>query len=152
MAPVNGHAIAGGCVVALCCDHRVVSSNPKLKMGLNEIALGLTFPPATLRICRQRIAREHETEVLVGADLFGLADALRVGLVDEVAEDPLERARARLEVLGRHPRDAYAALKLELRSEALPKPTDIDSIRARLGSWISPALKERLAAVLNRKA
>src|SRR5256885_11703226 len=45
VAHVNGHAIAGGCIVALCCDWRVARRQAPLKMGLNEVALGLRFPP-----------------------------------------------------------------------------------------------------------
>jgi enoyl-CoA hydratase/carnithine racemase len=41
VAYVNGHAIAGGCLLALFCDYRVAAPNPKTKIGLNEVALGL---------------------------------------------------------------------------------------------------------------
>ena len=44
VAAVNGHAIAGGCVLALCCDFQVITDQPKVKYGLNELALGLQFP------------------------------------------------------------------------------------------------------------
>src|SRR6185436_9330094 len=40
VACVNGHAIAGGCVIALCADLRVAADDPKIRIGLNEVALG----------------------------------------------------------------------------------------------------------------
>jgi enoyl-CoA hydratase len=150
VAAVNGHAIAGGCVLALCCDHRVVGSSPKLKMGLNEVALGLEFPPATLRICRERLARRSEVEVLLGAELFGPADALRTGLVDEIADDAVARGRAKLEALARHPKEGYAACKRALRAATFERRGDAEAIRKNLSAWVSPALKERLAAVLKK--
>ena len=48
VAYLNGHAIAGGCVMALCCDVRVMTARPGARIGLNEVALGLQFPPRTL--------------------------------------------------------------------------------------------------------
>src|SRR5262245_9349226 len=44
-AAVNGHAIAGGCLVAMACDIRICTRDPKVRVGLNEVALGLQFPP-----------------------------------------------------------------------------------------------------------
>src|SRR5579859_1137554 len=55
VALVNGHAIAGGCILALACDHRVAVSRPSVKIGLNEVALGLRFPPRVLAIVRGRV-------------------------------------------------------------------------------------------------
>src|SRR5436190_21503186 len=45
VALVNGHAIAGGCVLTLCCDYRISTSSPRTRIGLNEVALGVRFPP-----------------------------------------------------------------------------------------------------------
>ena len=48
VACLNGHAIAGGCVLALCADFRIAQASPKTKIGLNEVALGVEFPPHVL--------------------------------------------------------------------------------------------------------
>ena len=76
VAYVNGHAIAGGCVLALCCDRRICVDG-RLRVGLNEVAIGLRFPPRTLRVVRRQIPARHAHEVLLGAQLHGPADALR---------------------------------------------------------------------------
>ena len=55
VALVNGHAIAGGCILALACDWRVAPAGTKAKIGLNELALGACIPPACLRVVRQRL-------------------------------------------------------------------------------------------------
>jgi enoyl-CoA hydratase/carnithine racemase len=57
VALIDGHAIAGGCVLALCCDVRVAAADPTIKIGLNEAALGVVFPPRTLAIVRARVPR-----------------------------------------------------------------------------------------------
>ncbi len=67
VACVNGHAIAGGTVLALCCDHRVATSNENARIGLNEVAIGLHFPPRVLALAKNRIPKRHLEQVLLGA-------------------------------------------------------------------------------------
>jgi enoyl-CoA hydratase/carnithine racemase len=154
VAAVNGHAIAGGCVLALCCDHRALRQDPAVRVGLNEVALGLRFPPAILRMVRERVASPHQTEVLLGAGLHGPDGALRLGLVDEVVADPLVAARQRLTALAAHPAPAYAAAKAALRGTTLMPPSHAGSyeeaFREMLPSWASDELKQRIAAMFKK--
>lgn len=153
VALVNGHAIAGGCVLTLACDHRVVVANPKIKMGLNEVALGMRFPPRLLAMIKQRIPVQFHTEVLLGAALFDPAGALRMGVVDEVAEDARAVAEARLAALGSSPREAYALTKADLRGseeDLCPDATWDRLLRAAVPVWTSPALKAKIAGMLKR--
>jgi enoyl-CoA hydratase/carnithine racemase len=119
VALVNGHAIAGGCVLALCCDQRVSGANPRSRIGLNEVAAGLVFPPKTLAMVRARLGDPRAGAVVLGARLYDPQGAREAGLVDEVAEDARAVALARLEALSRHPREAYARAKRSLRGGAL---------------------------------
>jgi enoyl-CoA hydratase len=154
VALLNGHAIAGGCVLALACDYRVATSDPRVRIGLNEVALGVPFPPRVLHVVRDRVPRAFQTAVLLGAELFSPEDALRCGLVDEVSADAGATARARLAKLAKHPADAYAATKRALRGSA---DTDLASdqaeafwIRESAPSWSSTELKQRVLAALKR--
>jgi enoyl-CoA hydratase len=150
VAAVNGHAIAGGCVLALCCDHRIVRGEPRLRMGLNEVALGVPFPPRTLAAVLNRVPPRSRDEVLLGAELHAPEAALRLGLVDEIAGDPLARARERLALLAAHPQAAYAATKTTLRS-ALVASSDAHTRRLHdeiVPAWCAPAVRERLAAAV----
>ena len=153
VACVNGHAIAGGCVLALACDRRVAATNPKIKIGLNEVALGVRFPPRTLAVVTARVPRQHHEEVILGAGLFSPGDALRLGLVDELADDPLPHAKARLAALAANPAAAYAATKLDLRGT--PRTLCADDLHGRLldetmGLWLDPAIKVKIASTLKR--
>jgi enoyl-CoA hydratase len=154
VAAVNGHAVAGGCVLTLCCDHRVATTSPTAKIGLNEVPLGLRLPPRVLAIVRSRIPRRYRELVLLGGRLFAPADAREIGLVDEIADDPLMLARQRLEGLAASPSRAYALTKGDLRG-VMPQDLAPDAavdrwMRESLPTWTAGDLKNRIATVLHR--
>lgn len=152
VACVNGHAIAGGAVLACCCDLRVAQDNSRARIGLNEVALGVPYPPAALKVVARRVPRRHLEEVVLGARLFSPAEACLLGLVDEVADDALASATRHLEALAHHPPEGYAAAKRALRAGSLAVPADE---RRRfetedLPIWTSEALRRRIRALLKR--
>ena len=154
VAWVNGHAIAGGTVLALCCDYRIGTRNPKSRLGLNEVAIGLRFPPMVLAIVRAQLAQPHTDTILLGAELHGSQEAQRLGILHELADDAdgLERARARLALLGSYERRAYAGTKLDLRGHVVREDPDAEAHYALdvLPMWTSPAIKAKILAILKR--
>jgi len=151
VALVNGHAIAGGCVLALCCDHVVASADPRLRIGLNETAIGLPFPPKVTALARHRLPPGALERVLLGGALHPPAEALALGLVDAVAEDAAAAAETTLARLAAHPRAAYAQNKRQLRARALESP-DADRLFAEIFPlWDSDETRSRAAAQLGRR-
>jgi enoyl-CoA hydratase/carnithine racemase len=152
VACVNGHAIAGGCVIALCADVRVAIDDPKVRIGLNEVALGLEFPPKIMKLARYRMARDQVERALLEAGLYDPRRAVELGFVDEVSADPLARAEAILRALAAHPREIYAATKRTLRAGAVALGADDRGyFRERvLPRWTAPAVKEKVLAALRR--
>ena len=150
LACVNGHAIAGGCVVALCCDHRVAVDAANVRIGLNEVAIGVHYPPRLFAVVRQRLPRDCYDRVVLGAELHDPTAAVSLGLVDEVSTDPRRTATERLEVLARHPSDAYASAKLSQRTPVMALGADEQRRLADVvvPSWASEETKTRLAALL----
>jgi enoyl-CoA hydratase len=153
VALVNGHAIAGGAVLTLCCDVRVATSSPRARIGLNEVALGVRFPPRIMAILRRRLPPQHLEEVILGAGLFAPDAALRLGLIDAVADDAEALARARLAALAAHPAEAYAASKLDLHGTEAGLCDEAEEerfLRACLPAWTSTALRETIRSILAR--
>jgi len=122
VAMVNGHAIAGGCILALACDVRIAADGPG-KIGLNEVAIGLAFPVGAFEIARLALTNRQARRVLLEAGTYPPATALELGLVDEVVSSErleqvcLERARQ----LGSHSCAAYAHTKRALQREAVER-------------------------------
>jgi enoyl-CoA hydratase len=152
VALVNGHAIAGGCVLALCCDHRVMTDAPRARIGLNEVAAGLAFPPRTLAMIKSRLPAPLLERAVLGAELLAPEAALAAGLVDELAADPRAVALARLEALARHPREAYARAKRALRAPAMRvSEEELRALQAEvLPRWTSPETRAAAARLLGR--
>lgn len=83
-AAIGGHSPAGGCVLALCCDYRVMADGP-FRIGLNETQVGLVVPDA-IQFLMRRIVGAHRAERLVVAGAMVEARAaFELGIVDELA-------------------------------------------------------------------
>jgi len=150
VAWVNGHAIAGGCVLALCADVRVMTAREGVRIGLNEVALGLRFPPLTFAMVRSRLTAPALERVLLEAGLYGAEDARALGLVDVVGEESV--ARAMLSKLAGHPRDIYAATKLLLRPRLEISDADRTAFREdTIPYWASPERRAALLALLEKR-
>lgn len=150
VAAVNGHAIAGGCIMAMCCDYAVATDSPKARIGLNEVAIGLRFPPALLNFVRASISPQSINDVVLGAGLHAPEKALALGLIDATAEDPIAAARRRLERLARHPTHAYRATKMDLRAGIMEATIEQQEAFRELvvPFWTSPEIKEMIRSLL----
>ncbi|KAJ1522968.1 hypothetical protein ONE63_002105 [Megalurothrips usitatus] len=89
VAAINGHAPAGGCLLALSCEYRVMVG-PKFTIGLNETQLGIVAPPWFL-ICMREAVGPRQTELaLTSGKMFTATEALNIGLVDQLVSNKEE--------------------------------------------------------------
>ncbi|MBI3782266.1 MAG: enoyl-CoA hydratase/isomerase family protein [Deltaproteobacteria bacterium] len=153
VACVNGHAIAGGCMLVLCCDLRIAVDDGSVRIGLNEVPLGLEFPPKLLALAVDRIAPRSRDRVLLEGGLHDPRTALQLGLIDEVAGDVHAAARTTLEQLAAAPRAEYVATKRVLRSGKLDLSTEQRRYFREhiVPTWCSEAVKARVRARLESK-
>jgi enoyl-CoA hydratase/carnithine racemase len=81
VADMRGHAIAGGAVLSLCCDERLMRDDPGSTWALNEVAIGLPLPASLVELLRYRVSAEHVFEVALGAGRYRVKEAAALGLV-----------------------------------------------------------------------
>lgn len=154
VAAVNGHAVAGGAILAAAADVRI-GAEGDYRVGVSEVSLGVVFPAAAFEIVRAAVPPQRRPEVLLRGRLTGPAEAVGNGFLHELAppESLLGAATERAEELGGRPREAFAHTKRELRSDAL-RAAAVRRPETRelfLDSWFSEAAKERRAAVLSAR-
>lgn len=93
VAAINGACPAGGCLMSLSCDYRVLADHPKCVIGLNETQLGIVAPFWFKDTMLNTIGHRATERALQLGTLFPPAEALRVGLVDQVVpEDQVQSA------------------------------------------------------------
>ncbi len=122
VAAINGHAIAGGALLAAACDRRIFAEG-KTRIGVPELLVGVPFPPAALEILRHALPRpEFEGAVLLGATVTA-GRAADMGWAQEVApaEKVLERAVTAAERLAALHAPAFGLTKAMLRAPALER-------------------------------
>jgi enoyl-CoA hydratase len=119
VAAINGHAIAGGCVLACAADVRLLARG-SARMGVPELRVGVPFPPLALEILRSAVAPEALRSLVLGGETFAGEAAVARGLADELvaSEECLPRALEAAASLASAPADAFALAKEALRAPA----------------------------------
>ena len=152
VAALNGHAPAGGCVLALCCDYRVMAAGD-YRIGLNETQVGLVAPEGIQRLMRRLVGPHRAERLLVAGEMVDARRALEIGLVDELAplDEVPQRARdwlANLLALPRRPMLATRAIARAAVIDALrPELLELDRFVA---SWNDPDTQAALRALVAR--
>lgn len=122
VAAVNGHAIAGGCVLAACADVVLMSEG---RIGLPEVRVGVPFPRAAIEVVRQAVGDVGARRLMLGAEtVVPAAEAVALGLVARVvAAADLHAAAltAAGELADRMPADTFAHTKRQLQRDAVAR-------------------------------
>lgn len=150
VAAIHGHAVAGGCVLVLTADWRVL--NHEKLLGLNEVRVGVPFPYGVAMILRESVPQRHLEEIALYGRNYRGDEAVRVGLAHETHGDEgfEEHCRSRLEELADKDSAAFAITKRYLRSPTVER---IMADEARLASdfvdrWFSASTRRRLSEIV----
>lgn len=122
VAAVNGHAIAGGCIIACTADHKVMARGPS-RIGVPELLVGVPFPTAALEALRFVVPPHHIQSVIYGGRTYTAEEAHAIGLVDELVEGTAlaEHAVATALTLATLPAELFSLMKSQLRAETLAR-------------------------------
>jgi enoyl-CoA hydratase len=136
VAAVTGHAIAGGTILAMACDH-AVAADGDFRWGLTETTIGFAMPQWILTIARGNLRNDRLDDLVLPGALVSPAEAVEVGYADALAgpDDVLAATTDRARELAQLPLAAYRATKHQIRGAAAQWALDgMDAdMRALLG-------------------
>lgn len=120
---VTGHALAMGGLLCLSADERI-GADGDFKIGLNEVAIGMTLPRFGILLAQERLSKRHQARAVVDAEIYDPRGAVDAGFLDRVVapEAVVDEAQTRARALGEglHP-VAHRNTKLSMRAETLER-------------------------------
>ena len=157
VAALTGHSPAGGCVLALCCDYRILARSPDparpFAIGLNETQVGLVAPEGIQQLMRRVVGIYRAERLLVAGEMVAAERALEIGLVDEVVspEEVVPRAIGWLQQLLKLPPHPMLQTRAIARAD-LVAALHADNIRMDrfIEGWYSPDTQAALQALVAR--
>jgi enoyl-CoA hydratase/carnithine racemase len=151
IAAISGHSPAGGCVLALCCDYRIMAEG-KFIIGLNEVPIGIIIPESIFHLYSFWLGQANAYRFLLEGKLMHTQQALSTGLIDEVVnpESILHAAERKMLTYIQLERNAWQQSKKNMRAELLKKvsadPTEM--ISPMLAQWWSASTRSILKTII----
>jgi len=153
IAAITGHAIAGACILALCCDYRYIADGRKL-MGLNEIKLGLSVPFVADCILRNLIGNRLARDVMDSGELFEPPAAFKMGIVDKISpvDEVLDSALSKAKDIAASSLVAFSLIK---KNRITPVSEEImahlnDREESFIQCWFSSETQDRLKEAISK--
>ena len=116
----QGHAIAGGLVLALTADFFALARGGA-KVGLSELRVGVPFPRVAFEIVRHALPLRASRALRLSAQLYGGAEAHALGVGDALVDDAVSAARSWLEAVVARPAETFRFVKRQEREEPLAR-------------------------------
>jgi len=148
---VTGHSPAGGCVLAIGADYRVMAQG-KYRIGLNEIPVGIVIPQSIFHLYKFWLGDRRAYQYLLEGKLYTADEAAQVGLVDVVCElDQVEaQAAAIADKLLKFDQTVWQMSKANLRADML-KVFDLDfdlTYGPIIKQWWNPGARAAMGALV----
>lgn len=120
LTAANGHAIAGGFILAMCCDYRLAAEG-QFRFGVTEARLGIPFPIAAIEVLKAELNPSGARTMILTGGTVGPSEAMRDGAFDEVVppERLMERAIEVADELGAIRPQSYEVIKRQLRGDTV---------------------------------
>jgi len=150
---LNGHAVAGGSLLPLAGDFRLMVDGP-YRIGPMEIDVGLAAPAGIVELVRQVLGGHIADRVMLSGQTYSPQEALTLGMVDEVVERDslMDRAIEWAYTFGNKPAEGYQRLKKYLRSGVAEQSRSLDEIYMDdlVDQWFEAETQQLLAAAAER--
>jgi 3,2-trans-enoyl-CoA isomerase len=156
VAAINGHSPAGGCVITLCCDYRIMVEGQFI-IGLNEIPVGIIVPNSIFNLYSFWLGKRAAYQYLLEGKLLNVTEALDAGLIDEICTDEALLPVAEQKVRGymKFNPVTWSMSKQNLRAGIISKlkAEQSGTLDAMLKQWWAPATRKGLQMMIeNLKA
>lgn len=142
IAALNGHTVAGGCMLALACDYRVMVTG-KAKISLNEIGFGSSVFAGSTEMLRFWVGNAKATKILYSGAMYPAEEAKNIGLIHEIASkhDFMDVTRNAASVMASKNPQAFASIKSLLRRKVAEEmmSREKESIEEFVNIWYSEA-------------
>jgi 3,2-trans-enoyl-CoA isomerase len=152
VAAINGHSPAGGCVIALACDARVMAEG-KYIIGLNEVPVGIIVPNSIFELYAFWIGKANASRSLLEGKLFNPEEALQIGLIDELAkpESILTAAERKARKYMAFEANTWQQSKRNIRQELIRSQAadQSEALDVMLAQWWSPATRSILKTIID---
>ena len=152
VAAINGHAIAGGCILAACCDHRIMVEGAG-RIGIPELGVGVPFPALPLQIMTARLGDAALRDLVFSARTVQVDEAESLGLIDEKCPSGmlLDRALDAAQRLASIPTDAFALTKEAFYTPILHRTAQLADLNRRVAdAWQQPHTYDTIRKYLDR--
>ncbi|MES2456589.1 MAG: enoyl-CoA hydratase/isomerase family protein [Bacteroidota bacterium] len=152
VAAINGHSPAGGCVIALACDYRIMAEG-KFIVGLNEVPVGIIVPNSIFKLYSFWLGQASATRNLLEGKLFSPDEALQAGLVDELVNGAsiLTAAERKIRKYMAMEANTWSASKLNIRKDliAATAADQQEELDLMLQQWWSQGTRSILKSIID---
>ena len=152
VAAINGHAIAGGCILAAACDHRIMTEGNG-RIGIPELAVGVPFPALPMQIIAARLGDGPLRDLVFSGRTVQIDEAKALGLIDEKcpAGMLLDRATEVAQKLAAIPARAFALTKEAFYSPILERANQLADLNERVvDAWMQPDTYDTIRRYLEK--
>lgn len=151
VAAISGHSPAGGCVLALCCDYRVMAEG-KYIIGLNEVPVGIIVPDTIFELYSFWIGKARAYQNLMEGKLMSVEEAKSIGLIDATADISrlMTLAEKKMQNYLQYDATTWQQTKLNLKKDLIKKAStdQSETIEKMLTQWWSPTTRSILKTII----
>ncbi|MGZ3752609.1 MAG: enoyl-CoA hydratase/isomerase family protein [Mucilaginibacter sp.] len=151
VAAISGHSPAGGCILAICCDFRIMVEGQFI-IGLNEVPVGIIVPESVFNLYSFWLGHHKAYQYLMEGKLLSVSDALKAGLIDETstAEKLMDAAEEKVRNYMQLNPATWSQSKLNLRRDLISKLNEdqTDTLHMMLKQWWAPSTRQGLQMMI----